>query len=313
MKHRAQNETPKPDGRAAKSPLIHQGSLYAWPMGIWLIIFFVAPLIIILVYSFLKKDIYGTVLPQFTLKAYKDMCNPKYAVIVLRTLKISIIATAITIAVALPCGYAIARSKHQTLLLLLVIIPFWTNSLIRIFAWISILNNDGIINQILMKLHITKQHLSLLNNQGAVILVSVYMYIPYAILPIFTAIDRFDFSLLEAARDLGATKNQAMRNVLLPGIKSGIVSALIFTFIPIFGAYTVPDLVGDMNSYMLGKLIVDQVQRTNRNLPLGSAFSFVITLISIVGILWMELSKRKEEKLRKPSAKEESSTVSPII
>ena len=131
MKHRAQNEKPKPDGRAAKSPLIHQGSLYAWPMGIWLIIFFVAPLIIILVYSFLKKDIYGTVLPQFTLKAYKDMCNPKYAVIVLRTLKISIIATAITIAIALPCGYAIARSKHQTLLLLLVIIPFWTNSLFR--------------------------------------------------------------------------------------------------------------------------------------------------------------------------------------
>ena len=242
MKNTAQEERPKPDGEATvRKPLLNQGSLYAWPMGIWLIIFFVAPLIIILVYSFLKKDAYGAVLPQFSLKAYADMCNPKYAIIVLRTLKISIVSTAITIAIALPCGYAIARSRHQTLLLLLVIIPFWTNSLIRIFAWISILNNDGIINQILMRLHITKEHLSLLNNQGAVILVSVYMYIPYAILPIFTAIDRFDFSLLEAARDLGASKNQAMVKVLLPGIKSGIISALIFTFIPIFGAYTVPD------------------------------------------------------------------------
>ena len=299
MKNTAQEERPKPDGEATvRKPLLNQGSLYAWPMGIWLIIFFVAPLIIILVYSFLKKDAYGAVLPQFSLKAY--------AIIVLRTLKISIVSTAITIAIALPCGYAIARSRHQTLLLLLVIIPFWTNSLIRIFAWISILNNDGIINQILMRLHITKEHLSLLNNQGAVILVSVYMYIPYAILPIFTVIDRFDFSLLEAARDLGASKNQAMVKVLLPGIKSGIISALIFTFIPIFGAYTVPDLVGDMNSYMLGKLIVDQVQRTNRNLPLGSAFSLVITLVSIIGILWMELAKKKEAKLKKSSTKEEN-------
>lgn len=278
---------------------LNQGCVYAWPMGIWLVVFFVAPLIIILVYSFLKKDIYGTVLPEFSLKAYKDMCNPKYAMIVLRTLKIAIIATFITIVVALPCAYAIARSKMQTILLLLVIIPFWTNSLIRIFAWISILNNDGIINQVLLFFHITKEHLTLLNNQGAVILVSVYMYIPYAILPMFTAIDRFDFSLLEAARDLGATKRQAMFKILLPGIKSGIISALVFTFIPIFGAYTVPDLVGDMNSYMLGKLIVDQVQRTNRNLPLGSAFSLVITLVSIIGIVWMELASKKESKMKK--------------
>ncbi|MBD5404546.1 MAG: ABC transporter permease [Treponemataceae bacterium] len=282
---------------SGKQGKINQGVLYAWPMGIWLVVFFIAPLAIILIYSFLTKGLYGSVIAEFSLKAFKEMANPKYAVIVLRTIKISIIATTITILVALPCGYAIARSRHQTLLLLLVIIPFWTNSLIRIFAWISILNNNGIINQLLMKLHITKNYISLLNNQGAVILISVYMYIPYAILPIFTAIDRFDFSLIEAARDLGANKSQSMIKILLPGIKSGIISALIFTFIPIFGSYTVPDLVGDMNSYMLGKLIVDQVQRS-RNLPLGSAFSLVITVTSVIGILWMELSRKSETKQR---------------
>lgn len=282
---------------SGKQGKINQGVLYAWPMGIWLVVFFIAPLAIILIYSFLTKGLYGSVIAEFSLKAFKEMANPKYAVIVLRTIKISIIATTITILVALPCGYAIARSRHQTLLLLLVIIPFWTNSLIRIFAWISILNNNGIINQLLMKLHITKNYISLLNNQGAVILISVYMYIPYAILPIFTAIDRFDFSLIEAARDLGANKSQSMIKILLPGIKSGIISALIFTFIPIFGSYTVPDLVGDMNSYMLGKLIVDQVQRS-RNLPLGSAFSLVITVTSVIGILWMELSRKNETKQR---------------
>lgn len=287
-----------------KQGKINQGMLYAWPMGMWLVVFFIAPLAIILIYSFLTKGLYGSVVAEFSLKAFKEMANPKYAVIVLRTIKISILATTITILVALPCGYAIARSRHQTLLLLLVIIPFWTNSLIRIFAWISILNNNGIINQLLMKLHITKSYISLLNNQGAVILISVYMYIPYAILPIFTAIDRFDFSLIEAARDLGANKSQSMIKILLPGIKSGIISALIFTFIPIFGSYTVPDLVGDMNSYMLGKLIVDQVQRS-RNLPLGSAFSLVITITSVIGILWMELSRKSETRQQRILRSEE--------
>lgn len=276
------------------------GAIYAWPMGIWFLIFFVVPLLIILVYSFMNKGVHGGVRLGFTLKAYKQMFDAKYLIITLRTIKIALISTIITIAVALPSSYAIARSKRQTLLLLLVIIPFWTNSLIRIFAWMSILNNDGILNQILMKLHITKDYLHLLYNQKAVILVSVYMYIPYAILPIFTAIDRFDFSLLEAARDLGATKAQAVFKVLLPGIKSGIVSALIFTFIPIFGAYTVPLLVGGKDSYILGNIIVDQVQRT-RNWPLAAAFSLVITLISIAGILWIGSVNKKDAKLKKAS------------
>ena len=245
----------------------HVGMIYGWPMGLWFIIFFVAPLVIIFVYSFLKKGIYGGVEWNFSLKAYKQMCKPEYGLIVLRTLKITIISTIITILVSIPSAYAMARSRHQTLFLFLVIIPFWTNSLIRIFAWMSILNNDGILNQILMKLHIIKDYLPFLYNTKAVILVSVYMYIPYAILPIFTAVDRFDFSLLEAARDLGATKPQSMFKVLIPGIRSGIISALIFTFIPIFGAYTVPLLVGGKDSYMLGN-----IHKCRTDAPLSLSF-----------------------------------------
>ena len=288
-----------------KEPLLSTGSIYGWPMGIWFTIFFVTPLVIIFIYSFLKKGIYGGVEWQLTLKAYKQMCKPEYGLIVLRTLKITIISTVITILVSIPCAYAMARSKHQTLFLFLVIIPFWTNSLIRIFAWMSILNNDGILNQILMSLHITKKYIPFLYNTKAVILVSVYMYIPYAILPIFTAVDRFDFSLIEAARDLGATKMQSMLKILIPGIKSGIVSALIFTFIPIFGAYTVPLLVGGKDSYMLGNIIVDQVQKT-RNWPLSAAFSMVITIISVVGIIWITRSNNQEAQLKKSSNKEDN-------
>ena len=299
MKDKSLNNSSK------QKKLISTGSFYAWPMGIWFFIFFIAPLVIIFVYSFLTKGVYGGVEPKFTLKAYKDMYNPKYGLIVLRTLKITIISTAITILIALPCAYAMARSKYQTLFLFLVIIPFWTNSLIRIFAWMSILNNDGILNQLLMKLHVIKEYLPFLYNQNAVILVSVYMYIPYAILPIFTAVDRFDFSLIEAARDLGATKTQSMIKILIPGIKSGIISALIFTFIPIFGAYTVPLLVGGKDSYMLGNIIVDQVQKT-RNWPLAAAFSLVITIISVVGIVWITKSNEQDQKSKKKVTKEDN-------
>ena len=161
------------------------------------------------------------------------------------------------------------------------------------------------LNQILLKLGIIKEYLPFLYNTKAVILVSVYMYIPYAILPIFTAVDRFDFSLLEAARDLTATKMQAITKVLLPGIRSGIVSALIFTFIPIFGAYTVPLLVGGKDSYMLGNIIVDQVQKT-RNWPLAAAFSMIITLISVIGIIWITKSNDKDAQLKKKNTKEDN-------
>lgn len=279
----------------------NRGILYAWPMGLWFVVFFLIPLLIITAYSFLKKGVYGGVTLPFTLQAYRDMFKASYGILILRTIKIAAISTLITVLISLPCGYAMARSRHQTILLFLIIIPFWTNSLIRIFAWMSILNNDGTINQILVHFHLVKNYAKLLYNQNAVILVSVYMYLPFAILPIFTAVDRFDFSLLEAARDLGATKMQSMTKVLIPGIKSGIITAIIFTFIPIFGAYTVPLLVGGKDSYMLGNIIVDQIHKA-KNWPIAAAFSMVITIVSIAGILWMSrtvkpAAKKNEAKI----------------
>ncbi len=277
--------------------LRNTGGLYSWPMGLWFTLFFVIPLLIIILYSFLKKGLYGGVVMEFSLDAYRQMFNPSYGKILLRTIWIASISTAITILIALPCGYAMARSRRQTVLLFLVIIPFWTNSLIRIFAWMSILGNEGFVNQFLRNIGLVDEYAKLLYTQNAVILVSVYMYLPYAILPVFTAVDKFDFSLLEAARDLGATKPQSMLRVLLPNIKSGLVTAVIFTFIPIFGAYTVPLLVGGKDSYMIGNIIVDQVNKT-RNWPLASAFSMIITVVSTVGVLWMMTSTKKEASLK---------------
>ncbi len=270
------------------------GVTYSFPMGIWLTLFFLAPLFIIILYSFLKKGLYGGVEWEFSLTAYKQMFNPNFMRVLVRTLLVSVVATIFTMILALPCGYAMARSKNQTLLLALIIIPFWTNSLIRIYAWIAILSSEGFLNEALKFFHIISESLPLMYNQTAVITVLVYMYIPFAILPLFTTIDKFNFQLLEAARDLGASKPYAIFKVLLPNIRSGIITAFIFTFIPIFGAYTVPLLVGGKDSYMIGNIIVDQVTKT-RNWPLASAFSLIITLLSTLGVMWMMVSSAKEK------------------
>lgn len=278
------------------------GPFYSGPITAWSSLFFLAPLLIIIVYSFLKKGLYGGVTPNLSFDAYIALRNPNIAVISLKTLSISLIATAITILIALPCGYFMARSKHQTLLLLLIIIPFWTNFLIRVYAWMNILGNNGFINEFLMRTGLVRDYVHFLYNRNAVVLVLIYMYLPYAILPLFSSIDKFDFSLLEAARDLGATKWQSMLKVLLPNIRSGVYTAMLFTFIPIFGAYAVPLLVGGKDSYMLGNVIADQLTKS-RNWPLASAISMVLTLVTTVGVISMlVLQKRDEHRLGKLKA-----------
>jgi spermidine/putrescine transport system permease protein len=268
------------------------GRIYASPQALWLTIFFAAPLAIIVAYSFMKRDLYGGVLPQASLDAYRALVNPTLVAVTWRTLWVSVLATVCTILIALPCGYSIARSGNQAMRLFLVIVPFWTNFLIRIYAWIAILGNEGFINDLLRFVGLTVDSIQFLYNQEAVILVLVYMYLPYAILPLFSTIDKFDFTLLEAARDLGATRMQAIRKILLPNIRGGLVTAVLFTFIPIFGAYAVPLLVGGKDSYMLGNVIADQVTKT-RNWPLASSISMGVTLLTgIAAVLFAVTSRR---------------------
>ena len=269
------------------------GPSYSFPMAAWFSVFFLAPIIIIVIYSFLKKGLYGGVEWEFSLDAFRSLSNPSFLAISGRTVIISVVATVITILIALPCGYFMAKSKHQTLLLLLIIIPFWTNFLIRVFAWMNILGNNGFINELLMRFNLIDEYIPFMYNQKAVTLVLVYMYLPYAILPLFATIDKFDFSLLEAARDLGASKFVSIILILFPNIKSGIFTAVLFTFIPVFGAYAVPQLMGGKDSYMLGNIIADQILKS-RNWPLASSISMVLTLITTVGVLIMMSMQRRE-------------------
>ncbi|GHT55061.1 spermidine/putrescine ABC transporter permease [Spirochaetia bacterium] len=290
----------EPGGAAKKSAVRNiavikrnYGPFYSSPMAVWFTIFLLAPLLIIVLYSFLKKGLYGGVEWQFSLEAYKSLSNPNFLLITGRTILTSIAATIITILIALPCGYYMAKSRNQTFLLLLIIIPFWTNFLIRVFAWMNILGNSGFLNEFLLRAGLISDYIHFLYNQKVVVLVLVYMYLPYAILPLFSTIDKFDFSLLEAARDLGATKFGSMIHVLLPNIRSGVYTAVLFTFIPIFGAYAVPLLVGGKDSYMLGNIIADQLTKS-RNWPLASAISMVLTLVTTIGVMVMMNLQKKD-------------------
>jgi len=260
------------------------GTAYASPAIAWLSVFFLAPLLIIVAYSFLTPGARSGVEWKPTLDAYRAIANPTFLRVTLNTVFVALGSSLITLLIALPCGYYMARSSRQTLLLMLVMIPFWTNFLIRIYAWIAILGNEGFLNDILRATGLAKESVRFLYNRGAVVLVLVYTYLPYAILPLYSTVDKFDFSLLEAARDLGASKLGAITRVLLPNIKGGILTAFLFTFIPIFGAYAVPLLVGGTESYMLGNLIADELTK-NRNWPLASAISLVITAVTTLGVL----------------------------
>lgn len=203
------------------------------------------------------------------------------------------------ILLAMPTAYFIARSKSKNFLLLLIIIPFWTNFLIRIYAWIAILGNNGFLNSILLSTGIIDNHIQFLYNRYAVILVTSYTYLPFAILPLYTSIEKFDFSLLEAARDLGASKMVATFKVLLPNIRGGITTAVLFTFIPSFGSYAIPQILGGSDSLMLGNIIARELTIT-RNWPLASSISVVLTLITTIGVvLFMKFNKNATESVKK--------------
>ncbi len=275
------------------------GPVYVTPLAIWLTAFFLVPLAIIAFYSFLTKGVYGGVVYSFSLEGYRSLANPTFLRITFTTLLIASSSSLLMVFLALPAAYHIARSSKKNFFLFLVIIPFWTNFLIRIYAWIAILGNNGILNSMLIAGGITSHHIQFLYNKYAVILVTVYTYLPFAILPLYSTIEKFDFSLLEAARDLGASKQQSIVRVLLPSIKGGIVTAVIFTFIPSFGSYAIPQILGGSDSLMLGNIIARELTVT-RNWPLAASISMVLTVITTIGIvIFLQMNRPAVEKVKR--------------
>ncbi len=259
------------------------------PSFLWLTVLFAAPTFVIFAVAFKPVDIYGGISAGWTWATLKSLCNPNYPAIIWRTVWISLVSTAACLLLAVPSGYYIARAdeRRQKILLLLVIVPFWTSFLVRIFAWKVLLHPEGPIKHLLVAIGLVGPDASLLYRPEAVLLVTVYSYLPFAILPIFAAAEKFDFRLTEAARDLGATRLKAFWSVFLPGIRRGLLTAVLVVFIPALGSYVIPDIVGGPGSEMIGNKIA---QRTfvDRNLPHASALSALLTvavLLPLLGVL----------------------------
>jgi spermidine/putrescine transport system permease protein len=288
-----------------------QGYLYAGPIGLWFSLFFLAPLLIILGISFLKSASDGSILWEPNLDSYLALFSPALGKVGLRTLWVSLASTLAVILLALPSAYFMARSKAKDVLLILVIIPFWTNYIIRIFAWKRLLDSSGFVNQLLLWLDIVKDPLPLMRNWISIIVINVYTYLPYAILPLYSSMEKFDFTLLEAARDLGANKPQSMLRVLLPNVRGGITTAVFFTFIPLLGSFVVQQLAGNKDMYMLGNIIQDRVK--NRNLPLASSISIVIMVFTTVGIFAiLNANKRPAKSIVADSLSDQGIVVKPF-
>ena len=267
------------------------------PSFVWLIIFFLIPTVVIFAFAFKPSDSFGGIGEGWTLENIYTLVDTSYLGLIIRTLWLSTIATGLCLALGLPVGYQLARSSYRTrqLILLLIIVPFWSSFLVRIFAWKSLLHPEGFFKNILVNLHIIDASTSLLYNSGAVVLVMVYTYLPFAVLPIYAAASKFNFQLLEAASDLGATRAYGFFKVFIPSIRRGIGTALIMVFIPAIGAYVIPDLVGGTQSEMIGNKIA---QRTflDRNLPLASALSALLSLIILLPLAAMTIYQGKSKK-----------------
>ncbi len=251
------------------------------PPAFWLLVFFVVPLVIVIGYSFSVAS--GE--EGFTLIHYKQALQGMYLKLFLKSFGYATVTTLITLLIAFPMAYymAFASPKMKMIIMFLIILPFWTNFLIRMYSIITLLGDSGLINTALMGLGIVKEPIKMMNNTFGMYVGFVYWNLPFMILPIFSSLDRMDVSLLEASMDLGAGKTRTFLNITLPYAVPGLVAAIIFTFIPTLGNFVIPEFLGGTDNLMIGNVITAQYLQA-RNWPFGSALSTLLMLVMMIFI-----------------------------
>jgi len=262
----------------------------------WLLVFFLVPLLIIFIVSFGSKDATGhVVLTDPGLRNYIEATKPEFLPAFANSLRYSLLTTILSLVIGYPIAYWISRhgGSHKILLLILVMLPFWTSYLIRTYAWMIILRDNGVANSVLMGLGITGDPIPFLNTDFSVVLGMVYGFLPFAILPLFVSIDRLDDNLVQASRDLYATGRGAFLHVILPLTMPGIVAAAVLTFIPAMGDYVTPDLLGGAQTSTIAK-VVQVLFTSGRDWPYGSALGFLLMVITLAGTLFAIRSLRQE-------------------
>lgn len=263
--------------------------LAAWPLApacLWILAFFVLPLGLMVAVSLASRGLYGGVEWTFTLGNYAELLDPLYWRIYGRSLWLAAATTVLCAVLGFPLAYVIAASprRQQRVWLFLVLLPFWTNFLVRTYAWMGILRSDGLVSSLLMTLGVTTTPLDLLYTDIAVLIGLVYGYLPFMVLPLYVALERMDPAWLEAGFDLYASEWAAIRRIVIPCARPGLIAGSVLVFIPSLGAYLTPDLLGGARSMMLGNLIQHEYL-VIRDWPLGSAASLVLMAGVLLGAL----------------------------
>ena len=257
------------------------------PMALYMVCFYVLPLVMVALDSFAIKGPQGVLHYGVSLQAYHEALAPKYARVFARSVGYAAACTFICFLLGYPLAWFIAvfGQRRKNFLLLLIMLPFWTSYLIRTYAWIVILRDRGVINELLLNLGWLHDPLQMLNTPFSVVLGLVYGFLPFMTLPMYVSLEKLDRSLVEAAADLGATPWQIFSRVVFPLSLPGVVAGSILTFIPAVGDFVTPELLGGPQTEMIGKVIMTQFLVAD-NWPLGSALSFVLLLAMMAAILF---------------------------
>ena len=272
----------------------------AIPYVIWMALFVVAPIIMVVIYAFSSAD--GGV----TLANFGKIGT--YAVVFGRSFKLAIIATVICLAIGYPVSYMMSKEgpRFQRIAMVLIMLPMWMNFLLRTYSWMSILENNGLLNQLFQKIGLIAlynnifgtdlQFFRMMNTQGAVVLGMVYNYLPFMILPIYSVIVKLDNSLIEAARDLGASNFEVFRRVILPLSLPGVLSGITMVFVPSVSTFAISKMLGGGTEILLGDLIEQQFLGGAYNPYLGSAISLVMMVIVVICMVVMNRFGEGEEQ-----------------
>jgi ABC-type spermidine/putrescine transport system permease subunit I len=281
--------------------------LLTLPSLAWMLAFFAVPAGLVVSMAFRPSDLRGGIGEGWSLDTLKAVVEAGYLPVVWQTVWLSAVTAMICLALALPMAFHIARVSEgwRRLLLLLVVVPFLTNFIIRIFAWKSLLHPEGALTQLLIRSGLVAEDVMLLNNAGAVLLVLVYTQLPFAILPLYAAAEKFDFQLLDAARDLGASPWRAFWRVFVPGVHRGLMSAALMVFVCALGQYVIPQFIGGPSDEMLGNKITQRAFG-DRNLPHASALAaclmLAVLLPMLLAALWRKMTNGECRMSNEPQA-----------
>ena len=282
--------------REKKKRRLRGEALTVLPLYVFTLLFVLGPIVYMIVLSFLTRAETWGVLPEFTLQNYKNIVEPVYLETFWESIKLALTSTVLVILIGYPFGYFMAKltAKWKKRTMMLLMIPFWTSSLIRLYGWIIIFRAGGILDKLLMALHVTEKSVKILYTYPAVVVGMVYALLPFMIFAVYSSAEKLDFSLVEAARDLGASPMKAFLTVSLKLTLPGLLSGVVLTFVPSMGLFFIADILGGNKVVLVGNLIQEQLMKTH-NWPFAAALSVaLLALTSLFMFLYRKLSGVKD-------------------